>query len=148
MREFLFGFVAVLMIPWPVTAADELDYSLPDPELLKAAAAGQLSTREQVAAQAERMLADPRARAKVREFFLAWLKVDQVPDLGKDVKKYPGFDETVASDLRTSLELFLENAFDERAQLSRVVECGQCFQRPYIVTNTPRTIGLRAGYKF
>ena len=47
-----------------------------------------------------------------------------------------------------SAELYLENAFDERAQLSRFQECGQCFQRPYIVTNTPRTIGVRAGYKF
>jgi outer membrane receptor protein involved in Fe transport len=47
-----------------------------------------------------------------------------------------------------SAELYLENAFDKRAQLSRFQECGQCFQRPYIVTNTPRTIGVRAGYKF
>ncbi|MGI4876406.1 MAG: TonB-dependent receptor domain-containing protein, partial [Janthinobacterium lividum] len=47
-----------------------------------------------------------------------------------------------------SAELYVENAFDERAQLSRYQECGSCFQRPYIVTNTPRTIGLRAGYKF
>jgi outer membrane receptor protein involved in Fe transport len=49
---------------------------------------------------------------------------------------------------RITLELFLENAFDERAQLTRFQECGQCFQRPYIVTNTPRTLGIRAGTRF
>ncbi len=47
-----------------------------------------------------------------------------------------------------SLELYLQNAFDERAQLSRFQQCGSCFQRPYIVTNTPRTIGIRAGARF
>jgi len=83
--------------------------SLPDEELLKAAAANQLTTREQVANQAERMIADPRAWYKLREFLLQWLKVDQVPDLEKSKKEYPNFDEAVASDLRTSLELFLEN---------------------------------------
>jgi iron complex outermembrane recepter protein len=45
-------------------------------------------------------------------------------------------------------ELFVENAFDERGQLSRFQECGVCFQRPYIVSNTPRTIGLKLGTKF
>ncbi|MFL6844046.1 MAG: TonB-dependent receptor [Allosphingosinicella sp.] len=45
-------------------------------------------------------------------------------------------------------EIYLENAFDERAQLTRFQECGQCFQRPYVVPYTPRTIGLRLGTKF
>lgn len=47
-----------------------------------------------------------------------------------------------------SAEVVVENAFDKRAQLSRYAECGQCFQRPYIVANTPRTIGLRLGHHF
>ncbi len=83
--------------------------SIPDKELLKAAATGQLSTREQIMKQAERMAADPRAWVKLREFLFLWLKLDQSPDLAKDVKRFPGFDQETASDLRTSLELFLEN---------------------------------------
>ena len=47
-----------------------------------------------------------------------------------------------------SAEVVVENAFDKRAQLSRYAECGSCVQRPYIVTNTPRTIGLRLGHNF
>ncbi len=83
--------------------------SLPDAELLREAAAGRLATREQVTRQAERMFGDLRARAKVRDFLLQWLKVDQPPELAKDPKRYPGFDRTVVSDLRTSLELFLDD---------------------------------------
>src|SRR5439155_7077330 len=81
----------------------------PDKELFDAAAAGKLGTRAEVAKQAERMLADPRAKAKVREFLIAWLKADQPRDLSKDAKRYPGFDAELASDLRTSLELFLDD---------------------------------------
>jgi cytochrome c553 len=83
--------------------------SLPDRELLEAAGAGKLATREQVVRQAERMIGDLRTRAKLREFLLQWLKVDQVPDLSKDRTSFPGFDATIASDLRASLELFLED---------------------------------------
>ncbi len=82
----------------------------PDQELLNAVAAGKLATREQVAQQAERMLADPRAHAKLRSFLLTWLKVDQAPELTKDTKRYPGFDAKLVSDLRSSLELSLDDA--------------------------------------
>ncbi|MGL4551841.1 MAG: DUF1592 domain-containing protein, partial [Gemmataceae bacterium] len=83
--------------------------SIPDAALLAAASAGKLSTREAVAAQAERMLADPRGRSKLRGFLLTWLKADQPLDLGRDAKQYPGFDAAVISDLRTSLEQFLDD---------------------------------------
>ena len=43
--------------------------------------------------QAERMLADLRSRSKLREFFLQWLKVDQVRDLAKDPSSSPEFNE-------------------------------------------------------
>ena len=82
--------------------------SIPDQELLRAAKDGNLNTKEQVAKQAERMLTDQRAKAKLREFLFAWLKADQARDLAKDAKKYPDFDAAVIADLRTSLEMFLD----------------------------------------
>jgi len=81
----------------------------PDEALLEAARHDQLRTRAQVVAQAERMLTDVRAKAKVRDFFLQWLKVDQFPDLAKDPTLFPDFDPAVVADLRTSLELFLDD---------------------------------------
>lgn len=81
----------------------------PDQVLLDAAGKGQLASREQVAKQAERMLSDPRAQAKMRDFFLQWLKVNPVPDVSKDPQRYPEFNAAIATDLRTSLELFLDD---------------------------------------
>jgi len=83
--------------------------AFPDNELLAAAAKGLLTSRAEVAKQAERMLADPRAKAKIREFLFIWLKLDQSPELAKDAKRFPGFDANIAADLRTSLELFLDD---------------------------------------
>jgi hypothetical protein len=83
--------------------------SAPDRALLDAAAAGKLDGRAALAAQAERMLADPRARAKVRAGLLGWLNVEQPPELAKDPGRFPGFDAAVAADLRTSMELFLDD---------------------------------------
>jgi outer membrane receptor protein involved in Fe transport len=47
-----------------------------------------------------------------------------------------------------SFELFLQNAFDERAELSRFSNCGQCDGRVQILVNQPQTIGARLGAKF
>jgi hypothetical protein len=82
--------------------------SLPDQALLDAAKAGTLATREQVAAQAERMVSDLRTRSKVREFLLQWLRVDKAPEISKDPKLFPRFGPEIAADLRTSLDLFLD----------------------------------------
>ncbi len=46
-----------------------------------------------------------------------------------------------------SIEGFVDNAFDERAEITRFAECGSCL-RTYIVPVRPRTFGIRAGAKF
>lgn len=82
--------------------------SLPDDDLLKSAATGKLTSRDEIQKQAERMLGDPRAKIKLREFLHTWLKVDQPRDVAKDQKRFPGFDGATISDLRSSLDLFLD----------------------------------------
>ena len=89
--------------------------SLPDPELLRAASAGELATKEQISKQAERMVADPKSWFKLRQFLLQWLKVDQYPDIAKDAKLFPDFDPSVSTDLRTSLELTLESVWQSES---------------------------------
>lgn len=83
--------------------------SLPDAPLLQAAAAGQLRTREQVLQQAERMIKDPRTRAKLRDFFHHWLELDKAEAAAKDPKMFPEFNAEVAFDLRASLHRFLDH---------------------------------------
>jgi iron complex outermembrane receptor protein len=46
-----------------------------------------------------------------------------------------------------SLEVFGTNIFDKRNDLSRFTACGSC-TRALVVPGRPRTIGLRAGFKF
>jgi hypothetical protein len=83
--------------------------SLPDAELRTEAAKNSLHTRQQVVNQARRMIADERARAKVQAFFHHWLQMDRVENLSKDDKLFPGFTPAIIADLRTSLDVFLEN---------------------------------------
>ena len=83
--------------------------SVPDVVLLKAAAAGQLKTEAQVRQHAQRMMKDPRAKAKLRDFLHHWLHVEEGAEVAKDQKEYPGFDQGVVMDLRTSLDLFAES---------------------------------------
>ena len=107
--------------------------SVPDAPLLEAAAAGQLANRDQVTRQAERMVTDLRARSKLREFFLQWLKVDQVPGhrQGPQTVSLNSM-RPIASDLRTSLELFLDDVIGgESADFRQLSERGlPLSQRP------------------
>lgn len=89
--------------------------SIPNQQLLEAAARNQLSNRQQVADIAQQMVNDPRCRSKMREFLLKWLKIERVPSMSKDPEVYPDFDATVADDLRTSLELFLDDLLSSEA---------------------------------
>lgn len=82
--------------------------SLPDEELRSAAAEDRLSSDDAIRDQAERMLADPRAKRKLRQYMFTWLQVDTVVDLHKDSKRYPQFDAQTVADLRTSLDLLLD----------------------------------------
>jgi hypothetical protein len=82
--------------------------SLPDRELLEAARSGALGSPEGVSRQIERMMPDPRTQAKMREFYYQWLQLDRLHEVSKDAKHVAEFTDEVASDLRTSLELFLD----------------------------------------
>ena len=54
------------------------------------------------------MVDDPRTKTKLREFFHYWLKLDHLIDLSKDPEQFAGFDRALVSDLRTSLELTID----------------------------------------
>jgi len=49
-----------------------------------------------------------------------------------------------------SVDLFLKNAFDERAQMSRFAQCAAltCGAEPYTVIAQPRTFGVRVSKEF
>lgn len=109
--EFLFVELAGTSTDQFATAA-RLSYAmwdaLPDQQLLQRASAGKLGTIEEVREEATRMLADARAKVKLKKFFHHWLQVEEGGDLSKDGTAYPGFNADVASDMRKSLDLFVD----------------------------------------
>jgi mono/diheme cytochrome c family protein len=104
--------------------------SLPDAELTRAAGEGGLRNRAAVTAQARRMLADARSRAKLREFFHHWLQMRFVEDVRKDAALYPDFTPEVIDDLRTSLNLFLDEVvWSERSDFRELLRAD------YVIVN-------------
>ncbi len=81
----------------------------PDNQLWNGANGNSLDSRIKVARFADRMVNDPRTRTKLRDFFHFWLKLDHLTDVSKDADLFAGFDRELASDLRTSLELTIDD---------------------------------------
>jgi hypothetical protein len=84
-------------------------HTQPDDQLLAAAAAEQLGTREQVAAQARRMLADPRGHGALIEFHQRWMGLDGLDGLAKDDKLYPQFTEALAAAMKAETGAFVDD---------------------------------------
>jgi cytochrome c553 len=82
--------------------------SVPDAALWKAATEGRLSKPEELDREIQRMVNDPRTRAKMDQFFDVWLETERAETTTKDAKAFPEFDAQMRSDLRTSLRLFLD----------------------------------------
>jgi hypothetical protein len=68
------------------------------------------------------MVNDPRARTRLLEFLRSWLNLERLQDLDKSEQHYPGFSAQLAADLRTSLELALEELVaTERADFRQLL---------------------------
>ena len=109
--RFLFRESAAVTDPFATAARLSFGLwdSLPDQSLWEAAVKNQLATPEQVRRQAERMVSDRRTRAKLRDFFFTWLRVDLGPELTKDASIFGDISPGITADLRTSLDLFLDD---------------------------------------
>ncbi len=92
--------------------------SAPDTILLDAVAAGELTTEKQLLAQAERLLADPRATAGFSNIVNQLLRTDDIGKLEKDVNMYPAFTPAQAKALQQSLELFLTDPTGTRESVT------------------------------
>jgi len=102
--------------------------SLPDAELLQAAAHSRVRTAEEISGKTHRMLKDSRAKAKLRDFLHHWLEMSEAEDISKDTKAFPDFDESVLADMRTSLELFLDDVvWSEQSDYRRLLTADYLF---------------------
>ncbi len=82
--------------------------SIPDKKLTQAATAGKLRTHGEIEAEARRMIADPRTKAKLHGFFHHWLELERAEGASKDPKVFPDFTPELLADLRESLFQFID----------------------------------------
>ena len=82
--------------------------STPDPQLLAAAAAGRLGTKAEIAAQARRLLADPRARDVVRYFTFQLIRLHDVDYLDLRLNADPSFTAEIAGQMLEETRLFID----------------------------------------
>lgn len=83
--------------------------TMPDEMLFQAAAANRLGTQAELAAQAERMLADPRARETVGSFHTQWLELEELLNLTKDTRTNPTFRSALIPFWKREIETFLDD---------------------------------------
>ena len=87
--------------------------SIPDAELLGAAARGELSAPDQLERQVLRMLADDRSQALVDNFVGQWLLLRNLPSAAPDLNAFPDFDENLREAFDRETRLFVESMFRE-----------------------------------
>ncbi len=86
--------------------------TMPDDALLDAAAS--LSTPASIEIQAQRLLADPRARDSVSAFMQELLELDRLPDQVKDPALYPEFNDALIRSLLEENRSFVQHVvFDD-----------------------------------
>lgn len=96
--------------------ANRLSYflwgSMPDDALLDAAESGALASKDAVAAQARRMVKDPKAKEAIASFHRQWLHLDGLDGLSRDARFYPEASYELGASLKKSLQTFVTDAFE------------------------------------
>ncbi len=83
--------------------------SIPDAELAGAADTGKLTSPDEVASQARRLLSLPRAQTQLTRMHHQWLGTDTVGALAKDEKVFPKFTPLTAFTFAKEADTFLRN---------------------------------------
>jgi hypothetical protein len=95
--------------------------SAPDEALYAAAADATLSTREGLTAQARRLMADPRVRPALHEFYSQFLELDELEHASRSAEVFPDY-AAVRASLQGETQAFVEHVlFDQDASLSTLL---------------------------
>jgi len=115
--------------------ASRLSYLLwagpPDDELLDAADTESLSDDEQVIAQVDRMLADPRAQEASLGFVRDWLHLSRLNNLPRDPERFPDWSLAIAEDMRAETEAYFSSvAWDQERALTELFTAQETWLTP------------------
>ena len=102
--------------------------SVPDDELRRVAAAGQLRDPNVLAAQAQRMLRDDRVRALAIEFGTQWIHVRGFDELKeKNEKLFPTYDASLRQAIYEESILFFNDLFQADRQVTQILDADYTF---------------------
>jgi hypothetical protein len=79
----------------------------PDDALLDAAAGGQLSDRAAVATKARAMLADPKARVAITDFYNQWIGTSRLDIMTKSATLFPSYSDAVRDAMKAETPAFV-----------------------------------------
>ena len=96
--------------------------SLPDAELLAAAARQELRTPAKLSAQTERMLQDPRSRRFLRDFVGQWLNLRDLEATTPDEKLYPEFNHALLDAMQQETEGFFQEVLDKNLPITEFLD--------------------------
>ena len=101
--------------------------SIPDDELLDAAASGELSDPAVLAAQTRRLLADPRAEALTTNFAGQWLYLRNLEAATPNLRLFPDFDDNLRQGFRRETELLFESMVREDRSVLDLIDADYTF---------------------
>ncbi len=106
---------AVKLTPYEV--ATRLSYfiwgTMPDAPLFAAADNGKLGTREEIAAQVDRMMKDPRARSTLIGFHERLFGTDIIDEVSRDAMEYPQFTDALRASMKAEFGAFVGDVLFE-----------------------------------
>ncbi len=101
--------------------------SIPDDDLLDAAARGKLHNPATLEQQVRRMLADSRSRALVTNFADQWLYLRNLDASHPDMRAFPDFDDNLRQAFHQETELFFESVMREDRSILDLIRANYTF---------------------
>ncbi len=98
--------------------------SLPDAELLQAAAEKRLSRPDELRAQVERLLKDARSRRFVESFTGQWLDLRNIDATTPDKRLYPEYDELLRLSMVAETEAFFSEVLAKDEPVASFIQSG------------------------
>ncbi len=101
--------------------------SMPDERLFQLAGEKKLHTPEQLVAEVDRMLADPKSKALVDNFAGQWLQLRDLENLSPDPVKFAAFDAKLRKSMRRETELLFTNIVRENRSILELLSADYSF---------------------
>jgi hypothetical protein len=130
--------------------------SMPDDELMRAADAEELRTKEQIRRQVDRMLSTSRGRRFVLDFADQWLELNQIDFTEPDTKLHPDFDIVVQSSMLDETQSVLLEAMAKDRSMADLLVADETFlnsrlarfyKLPFDLTDQVERVALKPDHR-